>query len=279
MGIVVLIGIISSLAPAREAARLTVREVLNLRIEKPPMITGNQHPATLAVDPPSPQKNQSLIELKKVVKTYHSTAGEFKALKGIDLCIDSGEFFAIVGKSGSGKTTLINVLTGIDRPTSGEVYVGGVPVHNLDEGQLASWRGVNIGIVFQFFQLLPTLTVIENVRLPMDFCNIFSPNERVGRALELLQLVGMKKYAYQLPSQLSGGQQQSAAIARALANDPRILVTDEPTGNLDSRTAEQVFELLHQLADAGKTVLMVTHDDDMASRARRVITIRDGAIV
>ncbi len=243
------------------------------------MISGNHHPATLTVDVPSPQKNQSLIELKKVVKTYHSTAGEFRALKGIDLRIDSGEFSAIVGKSGSGKTTLINVLTGIDRPTSGEVYVGGVPVHNLDEGQLASWRGVNIGIVFQFFQLLPTLTVIENVRLPMDFCNIFSPNERVDRALELLQLVGMKKYAHQLPSQLSGGQQQSAAIARALANDPRILVTDEPTGNLDSRTAEQVFELLHQLADAGKTVLMVTHDDDMAGRARRVITIRDGAIV
>ena len=196
------------------------------------MITSIHKSTPSKADIPAFPQVQPLIEVKNVVKTYHSIAGEFKALKGIDLCIDSGEFSAIVGKSGSGKTTLMNVLTGIDRPTSGEVFIAGIPVHKLDEGQLASWRGVNMGIVFQFFQLLPTLTVIENVRLPMDFCNMFTPNERIDRALELLQLVGIKELAHQLPSQLSGGQQQSAAIARALANDPSIIVTDEPTGNL-----------------------------------------------
>ncbi len=220
-----------------------------------------------------------LIELKKVVKIYSSSAGKFSALKGIDLTIRSGEFVAIVGKSGSGKTTLINILTGIDRPTSGEVFVAGTPVHQLDEGQLAIWRGANLGIVFQFFQLLPTLTIFENVRLPMDFCNLYSINERIQRVNQLLEMVGIQNFAHQLPSQLSGGQQQGAAIARALANDPKILVTDEPTGNLDSRTSEQIFELLTRLAGDGKTVLMVTHDDDLARRAKRVITIKDGEIV
>lgn len=220
-----------------------------------------------------------LIELKKVYKTYASSAGKFTALKGVDLTIGGGEFVAIVGKSGSGKTTLINVLTGIDRPTSGEVFVSGTPVHQLDEGQLATWRGANLGIVFQFFQLLPTLTILENVRLPMDFCNMFNINERIQRANYLLELVGVQDFAHQLPSQLSGGQQQGAAIARALANDPKILVTDEPTGNLDSRTSEMIFDLLTRLAEDGKTVLMVTHDDELARRAKRVVTIKDGEIV
>ena len=227
----------------------------------------------------APSQPRPLIELKQVSKTYHTVAGDFSALKEIDLTIDSGEFVAIVGKSGSGKTTLINVLTGIDRPSSGEVNIGGTPVHHLDEGQLAVWRGANLGIVFQFFQLLPTLTVLENVRLPMDFCNQFLPATRNERAMSLLRLVGIEEFAHQLPSQLSGGQQQSAAIARALANDPQIVVTDEPTGNLDSHTAEQVFDLLIQLAASGKTVLMVTHDDDLASRASRVITLQDGEII
>lgn len=229
----------------------------------------------LATISPSP----NLIELKKVVKIYSSSAGKFSALKGIDLTIQSSEFVAIVGKSGSGKTTLINVLTGIDRPTSGEVFVDGAPVHQMNEGQLAAWRGANLGIVFQFFQLLPTLTIFENVRLPMDFCNLYSVNERIQRVNHLLEMIGVQDFAHQLPSQLSGGQQQGAAIARALANDPKILVTDEPTGNLDSRTSEQIFELLTRLADDGKTVLMVTHDDDLARRARRVITIKDGEII
>ncbi len=220
-----------------------------------------------------------LIELKQVSKTYHTVAGDFSALKDINLTILSGEFVAIVGKSGSGKTTLINVLTGIDRPSSGEVHIAGTPVHRLNEGQLAIWRGANLGIVFQFFQLLPALTVLENVRLPMDFCNQVAPAERNGRALSLLKLVGIEGFAHQLPSQLSGGQQQSAAIARSLANDPQIVVTDEPTGNLDTYTAEKVFALLIQLAANGKTVLMVTHDDDLASRASRVITLKDGEII
>ena len=209
-------------------------------------------------------QTRPLIELKHVSKTYHTVAGDFSALKDIDLTIENGEFVAIVGKSGSGKTTLINVLTGIDRPSSGEVHIAGTPVHRLDEGQLAVWRGANLGIVFQFFQLLPTLTVLENVRLPMDFCNQYTPAERNERAMSLLRLVGIEEFAHQLPSQLSGGQQQSAAIARSLANDPQIVVTDEPTGNLDAHTAEQVFDLLIRLAASGKTVLMVTHDDDLA---------------
>lgn len=225
------------------------------------------------------QGAESLIELKGVSKIYQSSAGKFTALKNVDLSFSAGEFAAIVGKSGSGKTTLINVLTGIDRPTAGEVYIAGTPVHKLDEGQLATWRGANLGIVFQFFQLLPALTVLENVRLPMDFCNVFNPGERNDLALQLLEKVGIADLADKLPSQLSGGQQQSAAIARALANDPPIIVTDEPTGNLDSRTAEQVFELLNKLVENGKTVLMVTHEDDLARRAKRVVTIRDGEII
>ena len=227
----------------------------------------------------APGSPRPLIELRNVSKTYHTVAGDFSALKDIDLTIDSGEFVAIVGKSGSGKTTLINVLTGIDRPSSGEVHIAGTPVHQLNEGQLAIWRGANLGIVFQFFQLLPTLTVLENVRLPMDFCNQFTPAERNERAMSLLRLVGIEEFAHQLPSQLSGGQQQSAAIARSLANDPQIVVTDEPTGNLDTHTAEQVFDLLIRLAASGKTVLMVTHDDELAGRASRVITLKDGEII
>ncbi|MEW5872047.1 MAG: ABC transporter ATP-binding protein [Chloroflexota bacterium] len=224
-------------------------------------------------------QDQVMIRLSQVVKTYQSSAGKFTALAGIDLQIQRGEFVAIVGKSGSGKTTLINMLTGIDRPSAGEVYVACTPVHRLDEGQLALWRGRNMGIVFQFFQLLPTLTVLENVRLPMDFSNVFTPAERNQRAMHLLSLVGIQDYAHKLPRRLSGGQQQAAAIARSLANDPKIVVTDEPTGNLDSRTAEQVFSLLHQLAEDGKTVLMVTHDSDLARRAARTVTIVDGKIV
>jgi putative ABC transport system ATP-binding protein len=224
-------------------------------------------------------ERQSLIQFRRVGKVYESSAGKFAALKGVDLEIEAGEFVAIQGKSGSGKTTLINVLTGIDRPTSGEVYVAGAPVHHLDEGQLAAWRGANLGIVFQFFQLLPTLTVLENVRLPMDFGNVYTPAERERRALELLEMVGIGDAADELPSRLSGGRQQIAAIARALANDPQIVVTDEPTGNLDSATAAQVFDLLHRLADSGKTVLMVTHDDELAARARRVVVLQDGEVV
>jgi ABC-type lipoprotein export system ATPase subunit len=223
--------------------------------------------------------NSHLIDLQQVEKTYQSAAGSFTALKRVDLQIERGEFVAIIGKSGSGKSTLINMITGIDRPTSGEVLVGNVPVHSLREGQMAAWRGRNLGIIFQFFQLLPALTIIENVMLPMDFCNMYAPRERPERAMQLLAQVEMAEQAHKLPSAVSGGQQQRVAIARALANDPPILIADEPTGNLDSKTANAVFRLFEGLVASGKTVVMVTHDSDLAKRVKRAIIVADGAIV
>jgi putative ABC transport system ATP-binding protein len=223
--------------------------------------------------------NDHLIELRQVTKAYQGEAGTFVALKGVDLSIDPGEFVAVVGKSGSGKSTLINMITGIDRPTMGEVLVGDTAVHQLSEGQIAEWRGRNVGVVFQFFQLLPTLTVIENIMLPMDFCNMYSMSEREGRAMHLLEQVEMAEHAYKLPTAISGGQQQRVAIARALANDPPIVVADEPTGNLDSVTAESIFKLFKSLVDNGKTILMVTHDMDLARRVGRTVMLADGEIV
>jgi ABC-type lipoprotein export system ATPase subunit len=217
--------------------------------------------------------------LRKVVKTYESAAGVFVALKDIDLEIDEGEFVAVIGKSGSGKSTLINMITGIDRPTSGEIYVNGAAIHELEEGPMAVWRGKTVGVIFQFFQLLPMLTCVENVMLPMDFCNMYTTDLRYQRALDLLDQVELADQADKLPSEMSGGQQQRAAIARALANDPPILVADEPTGNLDSKTAETVFALFHRLVEQGKTILMVTHDTDLAQRATRTCILSDGAII
>lgn len=223
--------------------------------------------------------NEELIELRGVVKTYETAAGSFTALKNVDLRIDRGEFVAVIGKSGSGKSTLINMISGIDRPTTGEVLVGDVAVHSLNEGQMAVWRGRNLGIIFQFFQLLPTLTVIENIILPMDFANLYTSRERQERAMYLLEQVQMAEQAHKLPSGLSGGQQQRVAIARALANDPPILVADEPTGNLDSKTADSVFRMFESLVASGKTILMVTHDNDLAQRVSRAIIVADGEIV
>jgi putative ABC transport system ATP-binding protein len=223
--------------------------------------------------------NERLIDLRQVVKTFESAAGAFTALRGVDLQVDAGEFVAVVGKSGSGKSTLLNMITGIDRPTSGEVYVGDTAVHGLSEEQTAVWRGRTIGVVFQFFQLLPTLTVIENVMLPMDFCHMYSRPERRERAMHLLERVEISEHAHKLPSAISGGEQQRVAIARALANDPPIVVADEPTGNLDSSTAASIFRLFESLVEQGKTVLMVTHDHDFAQGARRTILIADGEIV
>jgi putative ABC transport system ATP-binding protein len=220
-----------------------------------------------------------LVELRGAVKTYTGPAGAFTALYQVNLQVRAGEFLAIVGKSGSGKSTLINLITGIDRPSAGQVFVGGTALHCLGEGQLAAWRGRAVGLVFQFFQLLPALSVVENVMLPMDFGGVYAPGERYGRALALLEEVDMAGYAGRLPSALSGGQQQRAAIARALANDPPLLVADEPTGNLDSATATAVFRLFERLAAEGKTILMVTHDDELAQRAGRTILIADGRIV
>ncbi len=221
----------------------------------------------------------NLIDLKGITKIYNTDAGPFHALKDIDLQVEPGEFVAIVGKSGSGKTTLINMITGLDRPTQGEICVGGAAVEQLSENKLAAWRGRTIGVVFQFFQLLPTLTALENVMLPMDFCAIPAFGERRARAMELLSLMEIDQHAGKLPAKLSGGQQQRVAIARALATDPPILAADEPTGNLDSKTAAAVFALFERLTSLGKTVLMVTHDPDLARRAGRQIHITDGMIV
>jgi putative ABC transport system ATP-binding protein len=227
---------------------------------------------------PSDNGHQPLIRLRGLRKSYCSAAGEFPALRGIDLDIRSGEFISIVGKSGSGKTTLINMIAGIDRPTAGEVHIGETAVHKLSEGQMAVWRGRNIGIVFQFFQLLPTLSVLENVMLPMDFAGMVPSRERKERALYLLELVGIADHAHKLPSAVSGGQQQRAAIARALANDPPLMVADEPTGNLDSKTAEAVFSLFEKLVEQGKTFVIVTHDPGLARRVHRSVVISDGEI-
>lgn len=226
----------------------------------------------------SPVDNNYLIELKGIQKEYKTDAGPFLALKGIDLKIKSGEFVGVIGKSGSGKSTMINMITGIDRPTGGEVWVNGTPIHKFSENQMAKWRGTNMGVVFQFFQLLPTLTVIENVMLPMDFGNKYNPRERREKAMDILALMDVETQADKLPTMISGGQQQRVAIARALANDPPIVVADEPTGNLDSKTAVQVFELFQKLVEQGKTFLMVTHDDDLAGQLSRVITIADGQL-
>jgi len=223
--------------------------------------------------------SHTLVELRNIVKTYHTTAGAFAALRGIDLKIGAGKFVSIVGKSGSGKSTLINMITGIDRPTSGKVLVSDTAVHTLNEEQTAVWRGRTIGVIFQFFQLLPTLTAVENVMLPMDYGRRYPPDERPERALYLLEQVNVADQAHQLPSALSGGQLQSVAIARALVNDPPILAADEPTGNLDSRSAESVLQLFENLVDGGKTILMVTHDDELAGRAQRTIVLADGEIV
>ncbi len=222
---------------------------------------------------------QTAIHLKEVVKTYVNAAGAFTALKGIDLDIKYGKFISIVGKSGSGKSTLLNMLTGIDHPTSGEVIIGGQNIYEISESQRAKWRGQSMGIVFQFFQLLPTLTLLENTMLPMDYTNIFPASERPQRALELLKMVGLEDHAYDLPGSVSNGQQQSAAIARSLANDPPIIVADEPTGNLDSRSARNIIRVFQQLADRGKTILIVTHDPSLTSKTDETIIISDGEII
>jgi len=222
--------------------------------------------------------NGYLIDLRQVVKTFQNTAGTFTALQAIDLQVNSGEFVAVIGKSGSGKSTLLNMIAGIDRPTSGEVIINGSALHLLSEGQVAAWRGRNLGLVFQFFQLIPTLTVIENVMLPMDFCNMYPDGEREQRANYLLGLVGIDEQANKLPSALSGGEQQRVAIARALANDPPLIVADEPTGNLDSKTAATIFGLFQDLVKQGKTVLMVTHDKELARAVPHKIEIADGRI-
>ncbi len=219
------------------------------------------------------------FEIRNLEKVYKTGKMEFQALKGISITIEKGELTAVVGPSGSGKSTLLNMITGIDRPTRGEVIVDGVRIDNLSEDKLARWRGKNIGIVFQFFQLFPTLTALENVMLPMDFAKRGSQKERRAQAVKNLEIVGLGGKLDNLPSELSGGEQQRVAIARALANDPDIIIGDEPTGNLDSITEKKMFEILKKLNDAGKTVIYVTHSKELAKMAKRRISFLDGRIV
>ncbi|HEY3368782.1 MAG TPA: ABC transporter ATP-binding protein [Symbiobacteriaceae bacterium] len=221
----------------------------------------------------------TVIELVDVEKSFLTSAGPFQALRSVNLEVRRSEFVAVVGRSGSGKSTMLNVITGIDRPTAGEVTVGGRRLAMLSESQLARWRGTQVGIVFQFFHLIPTLTVQQNVMLPMDFCGAIPRRDRRARVMQLLEMVGLSSHAHKRPSQLSGGQQQRTAIARALANDPPIIVGDELTGNLDSTTGAEVFQILKGLAREGKTVVIVTHDLELAGQAGRVVTMQDGAVV
>jgi ABC-type lipoprotein export system ATPase subunit len=224
-------------------------------------------------------RSKPAISLQNVVKTYVNAAGSFEALRGVDMTIEFGQFVSLVGKSGSGKSTLLNMLTGIDHPTSGCVEMGGEDIYSMSESKRALWRGRNVGIVFQFFQLLPTLSLLENTMLPMDYCDVYEYSERPERAMELLRMVGLEEHAYDLPASVSNGQQQAAAIARSLATDPPIIVADEPTGNLDSRSADVVIRVFRELAAQGKTILIVTHDPSLTSRTDRTIIISDGEFI
>lgn len=229
--------------------------------------------------PPEISNHQPLIRLRQVVKVYRTAAGDFPALKGLDLDVEAGEFLAITGKSGAGKTTLVNMITGTDALTSGVVEVGGVNIHQLDENRRALWRGRNLGVIYQSFHLLPNLTLLDNILLPMDFCGLYRRRASRERAMDLLRQMEMADHAHKLPSQISGGQQQRVAIARALANDPPLIVADEPTGRLDSVTAEVIFRIFQQLVAQGKTLVMVTHDRTIAGRVSRMLTIQDGEVL
>jgi len=219
-----------------------------------------------------------IIELRRLSKSYHTPAGAIPALRGLDLSVTAGEFLAVVGKSGAGKSTLVNMVTGIDRPDSGDICIAGTELHHLSEDDRARWRGLNLGVVFQFFQLLPSISLIKNVTIPMEFCGVYAPKERRERALHILEQVGLAEHVHKRPSEISGGQQQRVAIARALANDPPILVADEPTGNLDSRTSDEIMDVFAGMVEQGKTLLIVTHDRGVARRATRQVRIVDGLI-
>jgi putative ABC transport system ATP-binding protein len=220
-----------------------------------------------------------LIDLRQVVKEYEGLAGDVVALKGLDLQVDPGEFLVIMGKSGAGKTTLVNLITGLDRASSGEIWVAGTPVHKLGAEKAAGWRGQTVGVIFQTFELLPTLTVLQNVTLPMDFAHKYSLRAQRERGMHLLDQMEIADHAHKLPSAISGGQQQRVAIARAMANEPPILIADEPTGSLDSATAETVLDVFADLMSGGTTLVLATHDRDIARQATRAITLADGEIV
>ena len=219
------------------------------------------------------------LQMRRIVKTYKTAAGDVTVLKGINADFYQGEFVSLVGKSGSGKSTIVNMITGIDRPTSGKVFINNVDIHSLNESNMAKWRGRNLGIIFQFYQLLPMLSLLENTMLPMDIANLYTPAERISRAMDLLGMVGLAEFAHQMPVAVSGGQQQAAAVARAMANDPPFIIADEPTGNLDSKTAESVIGIFEKLVEQGKTIVMVTHDPAITRRTNRTMLISDGEII
>jgi putative ABC transport system ATP-binding protein len=243
---------------------------------KPEKRNGKSAPPPLQPGTGTPSDPQ--IRLRGVVKRYKTAAGEFEALKGIDLDVYPGEFLGIIGKSGAGKTTLINMLTGVDHLTAGEVWMNGTPLHSMGENQLSLWRGQNLGIIYQSFYLMPSISLLHNVMLPMDLCGLYRSGQSERRALELLRMVELEDHAHKLPSAISGGQQQRVAIARALANDPPIIVADEPTGRLDSVTAEAIFQIFAHLIERGKTILMVSHDKSLARRVSRTLRIADGQV-
>ena len=220
-----------------------------------------------------------LIQIHDVVKTYESEAGEFTALRGVNAAIGRGQFVSVVGKSGAGKSTLVNMITSVDHLTSGEIIIDGTSVHDLGENQVSLWRGRNLGVIYQSFELLPMLSLLENVMLPMDFCGLYHPRKSPERAMHLLSQVGLADHVHKPPTRISGGQQQRVAIARALANDPAIILADEPTGNLDSATADEIVRLFEDLVSQGRTVIMVTHDESLARRATHRLRIADGEIV
>lgn len=225
-----------------------------------------------------PEARQSLIRLSDVAKDYDTPAGPFHALSDVNIEVSKGEFVAIIGKSGAGKTTLVNMITGVDHATNGKIVVGGASLHQMNETQLSLWRGRNLGVIYQSFHLLPGLSLLDNVLLPMDFCHIYRGRQSRERAMDLLRQVDLADHARKQPSQISGGQQQRVAIARALANDPAIIVADEPTGRLDSLTAEAIFSIFEELVRQGKTILMVTHDQGLARRVSRTLQIIDGKV-
>ena len=221
---------------------------------------------------------QPFIQVKHLNKVYKTPAGEFPALKDINFELDAGGFNLVVGKSGAGKSTLVNMITGVDHVTSGEIVIGEQAIHTLSENDMALWRGLNVGVIYQSFQLLPKLTIMDNILIPMDFCDLYKPGKSQEWVMSILETVELADQAHKLPSTLSGGQQQRAAIARALANDPPLIVADEPTGNLDTNTAEVIFKLFRKLVDDGKTIFMVTHDESLVHRADQVLHIADGEL-
>jgi ABC-type lipoprotein export system ATPase subunit len=263
----------------------SITQIANI-VEERTVVGGNAQVAASRELPcdDQPEVTDSLQEhpaivLRNVHKVYENAAGKFVALKGINLQLNYGQFISIVGKSGCGKSTLLNMITGIDHPTQGEIIVGNQHIYKMNKSQRALWRGKHMGVVFQFFQLLPTLTLLENTMLPMDYTKTYAFNERADRAMELLKMVGLEEQAHQLPAAVSSGQQQGAAIARALANDPALILADEPTGNLDSKSAENVLNIFERLASQGKTILIVTHDPSITQRTDQTIILSDGEII